>query len=72
MKENETKENQGKFTDACDAPNLDKDHERLIRTRDVVIDSSKEVNLFSALGAKEDDWHISDRIGDALLHDFVK
>ena len=28
MRENETKENQGKFTDACDAPNLDKDHER--------------------------------------------
>lgn len=54
MRENETKENQGKFTVACDAPNLDKDHERLIRIRDAVIDSSKEVNLFNALGAKDD------------------
>lgn len=54
MRENETKENQGKFTDACDALNHGKDHERLIRIRDVVIDSSKEVNLFSALGAKDD------------------
>lgn len=44
----------GKFTDACDAPNLDKDHERLIRIRNAVIDSSKEVNLFRALGAKDD------------------
>lgn len=54
MRENETKENQGKFADACDAPNLDKDHERLTRIRDAVIDSSKEVNLFRALGAKDD------------------
>lgn len=54
MRENETKENQGKFTDACDAQKLEKDHERMIRIRDAVIDSSKEVNLFSALGAKDD------------------
>ena len=54
MKENETKVNQGKFTDACDALNQDKDHERLIHIRDALIDSSKEVNLFSTLGAKGD------------------
>lgn len=54
MRENETKENQGKFTDACDAPNQGKDHERLIRISDALINSSKEVNLFRALGAKDD------------------
>lgn len=54
MRENETKENQEKFTDACDALNHGKDHERMIRIRDAVIDSSKEVNLFIALGAKDD------------------
>ena len=54
MRENETKENQGKFTDSCDAQNLDKDRERVIRIRDAIIASSKEVNLFRALGAKDD------------------
>lgn len=54
MRENETKENQGKFTEACDVLNQGKDHERMIRIRDAVIASSKEVNLFRALGAKDD------------------
>ena len=56
MKENETKENQGKFTDACDAPNLDKDHERVIVIREAEIRSvsSAEINLFNVLGAKGD------------------
>ena len=54
MRENETKENQGKFTDACDALNQGKDHGRLIRIRNAVIDLSKEVDLFNVLGAKGD------------------
>lgn len=54
MKENETKDNQEKITDACDAPNLDKDEERVIRIRDAVIDSSEEINLFNVLWAKDE------------------
>lgn len=54
MRENETKDNQEKLTDACDAPNLDKDEERVIRIRDAVIDSSEEINLFNVLWAKNE------------------
>ena len=56
MKENETKENQGKFTDACDALNLDKDRERVlvIRKAEIRCVSSAEINLFNALDAKDD------------------
>ena len=56
MRENETKENQGKFTDACDAPNLDKDRQRVIVIREAEFRSvsSAEINLFNVLGAKGD------------------
>ena len=56
MIENETKENQGKFTDACDALNHGKDHERVIVIREAEIRSvsSAEINLFNVLGAKGD------------------
>ena len=56
MRENETKENQGKFTDACDALNQGKDHERVIVIREAEIRSvsSAEINLFNVLCAKGD------------------
>lgn len=48
------KDNQERTVDTIGALDNDKYHERMIRIRDIVIDSSKENNLFNVLDAKYD------------------
>ena len=54
MTENEMKDNQERTVDILCTLDNDKDHERMIRIRDIVIDPSKESNLFNVLDAKYD------------------
>lgn len=54
MIENKMKDNQEILVDAIDALDNDKDLKRVFRIRDIVIDSSKENNLFNVLDAKYD------------------
>ena len=54
MIENKMKDNQERLVDTIDALDNDKDLKRVFRIRDIVIDSSKENNLFNVLDAKYD------------------
>ena len=54
MIENEMKDNQERTVDTLGALDNDKDLKRIFRIRDIVIDSSKESNLFNVLDAKYD------------------
>ena len=54
MIENEMKDNQERIVDTIGALDNDKDIKRVFRIRDIVIDSSKENNLFNVLDAKYD------------------
>lgn len=54
MIENEMKDNQERIVDTISALDNDKNLKRVFRIRDIVIDSSKESNLFNVLDAKND------------------
>ena len=54
MIEDEMKDNQERMVDTKGALDNDKDIKRVFRIRDIVIDSSKENNLFNVLDAKND------------------
>ena len=54
MIENKMKDNQKRIVDTIDALDNEKDLKRVFRIRDIVIDSSKENNLFNVLDAKYD------------------
>lgn len=54
MIENEMKDNQERIVDTIYALDNGKDLKRVFRIRDLVIDSSKESNLFNVLDAKYD------------------
>lgn len=54
MIENEMKDNQERIVDTISTLDNDKDLKRVFRIRDIVIDSSKESNLFNVLDAKND------------------
>lgn len=54
MIESEMKDNQERIVDTIGALDNDKDIKRVFRIRDIVIDSSKENNLFNVLDAKND------------------
>ena len=54
MIEDEMKDNQERMVDTIGALDNDKDIKRVFRIRDIVIDSSKENNLFNVLDAKYD------------------
>lgn len=54
MIENEMKDNQERIVDTISTLDNDKYLKRVFRIRDIVIDSSKENNLFNVLDAKND------------------